>query len=207
MADYYRLPFPNPDLIDGFHSTLGRASPHRGVDFPQAAGAAIPAVGDGWVVLIEWSAVLGWVTVTRHTRSTRDRLRGCKPVFFGYCHQDSPGWRISVGDPVKLGQVLGRVGVQGRNGSAANGTHLHLTGSHSLRGVFAGEVFDPVKFIRRYPQPTPKPTSNTYTVRAGDTLDGIARSHHVAGGWQRLAQVNELPNPDHIEAGDVLRLA
>lgn len=184
---------------------LERTSPHRGVDFPQPAGTPIPVCADGTVALLEYSTQLGWVTVVKHSRTLVDRLKGRKAVFSGYAHQDAPGWRVSVGQPVKLGQAIGHVGAQGRNGSAARGTHLHWTMSHDVRGVFVGEVFDPVAFAARYPEPKPKPaTVNTYTVRRGDTLDAIARGHHTT--WQKLAQRNGLAHPDHIEPGDVIRL-
>jgi len=48
----------------------------------------------------------------------------------------------------------------------------------------------------------------TYTVRSGDTLEGIARRHHVAGGWRALADANaaHIAHPSQIVPGQVLRL-
>ena len=48
----------------------------------------------------------------------------------------------------------------------------------------------------------------TYTVRSGDTLAGIARRHHIAGGWQALADANaaHIAHPAQIVPGQVLRL-
>jgi murein DD-endopeptidase MepM/ murein hydrolase activator NlpD len=203
MASVYRLPFPNPDTADGFHSMLGRSHPHRGVDFPQPAGALIRAVADGTVALVEHSSELGWVTVVKHSRTIPDAVKGRKPVFSGYCHQDSPRSGIAPGVTVRLGQVVGAVGRQGRNGSAAQGEHLHLTMSHELRGVFAGEVFDPLKFIARYPAVKPAPVQ-TWTVVKGDTLEGIAARFRTT--WERLAQVNNLTDPNRIYPGQVIHL-
>jgi hypothetical protein len=47
-----------------------------------------------------------------------------------------------------------------------------------------------------------------YTVRTGDTLSGIAEAHQVAGGWQRLAELNRstISDPDLIFAGQTIRL-
>ena len=52
-------------------------------------------------------------------------------------------------------------------------------------------------------KPTAKP-SNTYTVRSGDTLSGIASKHGTS--WQALAQINGLSNPNRIYPGQVLKL-
>lgn len=206
MARYYRLPFPNPNRVDGFGSTLGRKSPHRGVDFPQPPGTPITAIADGTVALIEHSTALGWVTVVKHTRPVAEQLRGRKPVFSGYAHQDSPGWRISVGQGVKLGAVIGHVGYPGRSGTASTGAHLHLTMSHELRGVFVGEVFDPLKFIGRYPQPRARAAKApaTYTVRDGDTLWEIADDHGTT--VRAITELNRIDDPDLIRAGQKLRL-
>ena len=48
----------------------------------------------------------------------------------------------------------------------------------------------------------------TYTVRTGDTLEGIARRHHIAGGWRALADANaaHIAHPSQIAVGQVLRL-
>lgn len=48
------------------------------------------------------------------------------------------------------------------------------------------------------------PTYNTYRVRRGDTLYGIARAHCT--GWKTLATFNNLPNAAEISPGQILRL-
>lgn len=49
------------------------------------------------------------------------------------------------------------------------------------------------------------PTERTITVQWGDNLSTIAAAHGT--NWQTLAQINNLPNPDLIHPGDVLRLS
>jgi hypothetical protein len=48
----------------------------------------------------------------------------------------------------------------------------------------------------------------TYTVRSGDTIQGIATRLHVAGGWRALADANaaRLAHPSQIFPGQVLHL-
>ncbi|SNR38753.1 LysM peptidoglycan-binding domain-containing protein [Blastococcus mobilis] len=52
--------------------------------------------------------------------------------------------------------------------------------------------------------PAPASAAGSYTVRAGDTLGGIAKAHGTT--WQVLAQLNGLGNPNVIRVGQVLRL-
>jgi GH25 family lysozyme M1 (1,4-beta-N-acetylmuramidase)/LysM repeat protein len=55
------------------------------------------------------------------------------------------------------------------------------------------------------PQPTPAPSPvQTYTVKRGDTLSGIAARYGTT--WQSLARVNGLNNPNLIYQGQVLKL-
>lgn len=46
------------------------------------------------------------------------------------------------------------------------------------------------------------PARQTYTVRSGDTLSGIAARYGTS--WQRLAELNGLPDPNVIHPGQVL---
>lgn len=51
----------------------------------------------------------------------------------------------------------------------------------------------------------PKPVQNTtYTVKAGDTLSGIAAKYGTT--YQRLAEINGISNPNLIYAGQVLKI-
>lgn len=55
--------------------------------------------------------------------------------------------------------------------------------------------------------PTPTASGRTYTVRAGDTLSRIAqRELGDAARWPELARLNNLRDPDRIQAGQTLRL-
>lgn len=51
--------------------------------------------------------------------------------------------------------------------------------------------------------PAPAATG-TYTVRSGDTLSGIAAKYGTT--YQELARINGIPNPDSIQAGQVLKV-
>jgi murein DD-endopeptidase MepM/ murein hydrolase activator NlpD len=198
VASEYRLPFDNPDTADGFGSMTGRAHPHRGVDFPQPVGARIRAVAAGTVISIGFDSVLGWVTVLRHTRPAAERLRGLKPVYSGYCHQDAPKLSLHVGQAISLGDLIGYVGRTGE----VTGPHLHLTMSHDPRGVFRGEVFDPLKFIARYPE-RPK-AARFVTVPKGSNLTRLAAKYETT--VTQLVKLNGIADPNLIRAGAKLRV-
>lgn len=51
---------------------------------------------------------------------------------------------------------------------------------------------------------THKSAGRTYTVRAGDTLSGIAARYGTT--WQRLQQINGIKNPNLIRVGQVLKI-
>jgi len=60
------------------------------------------------------------------------------------------------------------------------------------------------------PAPAPAPSqpvgNGTYVVKPGDTLSGIAAKLGTPGGWQALASLNGIVNPNVIYAGQVLKV-
>ena len=60
------------------------------------------------------------------------------------------------------------------------------------------------------PTQSPSPAAGkTYTVRAGDTLSGIAKEHlGNAGAYMKIFELNkdQLTDPDKIKPGQILRL-
>jgi MYXO-CTERM domain-containing protein len=137
-AACYRLPFSNPNLADGWHSVCcGRTNPHRGVDFPQAEGTAIPAVAAGVVRVNTWSSCLGNVIVLRHSDG----------MYSGYSHMVRRS-TLAVGSTVALRQTVGTVG---STGTCSFGAHLHLTLSDHESGYSTGTTVDPYVYIRQHP--------------------------------------------------------
>lgn len=209
MAVKYRLPFSNPNLVDGFGSLgfwsggkwVKRARPHQGVDFPAGHGSPIPAIAAGTIADVVHSDELGWITVVRHERGVLFR-----PAYSFSCHQ-SERPQHGVGWKVVAGATIGHVGVQGRNGSAAQGEHLHLAMSYDVKGGYQGRVFDPIKWINaRRAADQPKVVKpKTYTVRKGDYLGAIANKVRVPE--DKLVHLNGIRNRDLIYPGQVLKLS
>lgn len=133
----YQLPFPNPNLADGWGSTCcGRTSPHRGVDFPQPSGKPIPAVADGVVRRNEYTGCLGHALVLEHPDG----------MFSGYSHMVTAS-PLPIGTVVKKGDIIGKVG---NTGTCSKGAHLHLTMSPGVDGFKSGTTVDPYKYIQAH---------------------------------------------------------
>lgn len=143
---------------------------HSGTDFAPTGSnrgkTKVPAVVTGKIELIQWSNILGWVVV----QSTKDTKTG-KKVYIGYCHiscgkhginckgprvhGDHAPIRKKVGDVVNEGDIMV---ILGNTGSASSGAHLHLTASHTLKGVFGvtSAKFDFVKWVKTQEAPVAK---------------------------------------------------
>lgn len=167
----YRLPFSNPDLADGWGSLMGRASPHRGVDFPQAAGTPIPAVADGVVRLVTSSSCLGNVVVIEHGDG----------MFSGYSHlvARSP---LTPGASIAMGQIIGNVGT---TGTCSTGPHLHLTMAPTLGGYASGTTVDPYVFIQ-----------NHKDCGCDRAAGGVTFSCDGANAGKTCVSINEPADPD-----------
>jgi MYXO-CTERM domain-containing protein len=139
----YKEPFSNPNLKDGWHSTLPpRTSPHAGLDYPQKAGTKIPSVANGTVIKTVKSSCLGNVIIIKHPDG----------MYSGYSHLQVPS-TLKKGEKVKLGQTIGKVG---ETGTCAYGAHLHLTLSKYEDGYGNyTQTVDPHKYIKDHATCTP----------------------------------------------------
>lgn len=102
--------------LAGFNNFGTPYAGHKGTDYMVGAGAGIYSVADGVVVASSESGP-GWgvyVKIAHNINGTN--------VTSLYAHMTSGSRRVSVGDTVSAGQLIGQVGSTGR----ANGAHLHL---------------------------------------------------------------------------------
>ena len=121
---------PNSNIQWPFHVTVhiadgygyrvapcnGCSSDHKGVDFDPGQGAPIMAVADGTVIqVVESWGGLGFYVVLAHNV---DGL--VFESWYGHMYQGSIN--VSLGQNVKLGEILGQVGDTGMS----TGAHLHL---------------------------------------------------------------------------------
>ena len=149
----WQHPFPKSTITDKFaDKEPPRTSPHRGLDYAPKSRALIPAITDAVVTKIFWSDCLGWVCEMKtiehgifighsHLFCNKHNTINCD----GSDHTDGSTCmkNLSVGDRVKVGQPVGRVG---NSGSCSRGAHLHLSFSKKTDPRYA-KVFDPEMFI------------------------------------------------------------
>lgn len=105
---------------------LGRPAFHTGIDFRGDIGDAVRATGNGMVVSAGWSGGYGRMVEIDHGHGLSTR----------YGHLSSIV--VQVGQMVKIGQVVGRMGSTGRS----TGPHLH----YETR--VDGDAVDPQRFLR-----------------------------------------------------------
>lgn len=105
---------------------LGRPAMHTGLDFRAATGDPVRATANGKVVSSGWAGGYGRMVEIDHGNGLSTR--------YGHLSEIS----VKVGDPIRIGQVIGEVGSTGRS----TGPHLH----YETR--IDGEAVDPQKFLR-----------------------------------------------------------
>lgn len=82
----------------------------------------------------------------------------------------------------------------------SNGSIDGITGNVDMNYMYR----DLLKEIETSSVQASEVKTTTYTVVSGDTLSGIAMAHHTS--WQRLAEINNLDNPNLIYAGQILKV-
>ncbi|MEI8151533.1 MAG: peptidoglycan DD-metalloendopeptidase family protein [Hyphomicrobiales bacterium] len=120
----------NIDLSSGFgvrsDPFVGRPAMHTGLDFRSSTGDPVRATADGTVESAGWSGGYGKMVEIDHGNGFATR----------YGHMSEID--VKVGQKIKIGQIVGRVGSTGRS----TGPHLH----YETR--IDGDAVDPQKFLR-----------------------------------------------------------
>ena len=118
------------DLQSGFgvraDPFLGTPAMHTGLDLHGETGDLVRATGDGTVIAAGWNGGYGRMVDIDHHNGVATR----------YAHLSSID--VRVGQSIKSGQILGKLGSTGRS----TGPHLH----YETR--LKGEAVDPQKFLR-----------------------------------------------------------
>ena len=105
---------------------IGRPAMHTGLDFRASMGDPVRVTANGTVSSAGWAGGYGRMIEVDHGNGLATR--------YGHLSQIL----VKVGEPVKIGQVIGEVGSTGRS----TGPHLH----YETR--IDGEAVDPQKFLR-----------------------------------------------------------
>lgn len=118
----------NGQVSDLFGWRESTGNIHSGVDITQPSGAPIWAASNGVVTRASWWGTCGNTMEVTHANGVTTR----------YCHIVQGGMLKNVGDVVKAGEQIARVGTTG----GSTGNHLHFT------VVVNGSLVDPLPFMR-----------------------------------------------------------
>lgn len=132
----------------GEHSETRKAlglGPHRGLDFTVPTGTPLVAVGNGSVVLVGESKILGYRLEIR-CFVIKDGKRVAK--VFSYDHLKEPP-KLKVGDKVKGGEAIC---ISGNSGSASSGPHLHMMAGDKVN-LAVNPTEDPLPLIKSATKP------------------------------------------------------
>lgn len=162
------------------HPITGKVSLHGGTDIAAASGAAVKVASAGTVAVVSYNSLAGYFINVEHAGGVLTR----------YHHLSVQS--VKVGDKVKAGQIIGKVGATG----SATGPHLHFE-VHQRGTKVNPQTFMRGKYINLgtdkplpKPTPTPKPTggidvSQLPIIRPGDrgVHVGIMQGALVARGY------------------------
>jgi LysM repeat protein len=93
-------------------------------------------------------------------------------------------------------ETLANEAIAGRLGNGTERERLLGTYAKAVQAIINSKLGAPAKTA-----PAP---AETYTVKTGDTLSGIAAAHHTT--WQALAAKNHISNPNLIHPGQTITL-
>ena len=120
--------FLDPPSRGGITSSYGArwGSKHHGIDIAGNTGDPIEAAFDGTVADTGYNSIYGKMIVIDHGKGVETVYGHCSKVL------------VNVGDKIKKGDLIGRIGTTGRS----TGPHLHF----ELR--VNGEAINPIKYVK-----------------------------------------------------------
>ncbi|MDT0260572.1 transglycosylase family protein, partial [Jatrophihabitans lederbergiae] len=166
----------------------------------------------------------GYATTGRITIKSRVHFSGRRPHNWdGVARCESSGnWAINTGNGYYGGlqfsastwRAYGGTAYAARADLATKGQQIAIAertlasqgvGAWPVCGRYLTVATTPVSVpapVRRAPAPAPA-GHPVYVVRSGDTLSGIAATHHISGGWRTLVRLNpKITNPNRIYVGE-----
>ena len=180
---------------------------HTGIDFAVPTGTPVKSVGPGTVVTAGNQGAYGNAVIVKMSDGR----------FTLYAHLNALD--VKTGQSVTGGQRLGLSGATGN----VTGPHLHFEAR--TRNEYNAHT-DPLAYLaghgvakagaKKAAAPRKKAAATTarasaapasYTVRAGDTLSGIAQSKlGNASRYGEIAKLNGIANPNLVRVGQKLKL-
>lgn len=181
-------------LTSDYKSRNSKRPNHNGMDMIGKSYACdyIVAIEEGTVKTSSYDSSRGYYVEITHDKGTSL-----------YYHMKKGTVKVSKGDKVKKGQIIGYMGSTGNS----TGNHLHF-------GIKVnGYIVDPKPYLlgnknlkssKVKNDVSCETLSNTYKVKSGDTLSGIAKKFNTT--YQKLATYNGIKNPNLIYVGQIIKI-
>ena len=169
---------------------------HNGIDM--TSGDIVVAVSSGKVVESK-NNIEAYSSV--YQTGNYVKLYHGKNIYTVYYHMKRGSVKVSVGEIVKKGQILGEKGSTGYS----TGPHLHFGVNVNNKWVnpkdyLLGDMIIP-EYLEEY---SVSDSNKIYVVKRGDTLSGIALLYGLS--YKELAEYNNIENPNFIITGQILRI-
>lgn len=167
--------------------------PHRGGDWAPKELTPIPAFCDGKVTQVFWSNVLGWVV----------EVLAADGVYTQYSHVAPKTVAVDVGEQIKMGEIIGKVGGGKKtpSGSASTGAHLHVAMGKVKNCHLAdrSKLLDPFKHIDAHTAPAPATTAAAPVSGATPTAKGATPDAPAAPEINYVDQLAKEMNLDILK--------
>ncbi|MFT8320642.1 MAG: LysM peptidoglycan-binding domain-containing protein [Bacillus sp. (in: firmicutes)] len=188
----FMMPAKGTTITNPFQ-ILGR-NKHFGVDFAKAGTIQIVASADGTVSKSYYSSSYGECIMILHY------LNG--QVFETvYAHLRKDSRKVTTGQKVKQGQVIGIMGSTGDS----TGQHLHFELHRGRWNGTKSNAVNPMNYFHiKTPQTSSSPNSTIYTVKKGDTLTKISQQYKTTVA--KIVSANKLKNSNLITIGQKLKI-
>ncbi|MDF3293699.1 LysM peptidoglycan-binding domain-containing protein [Streptomyces silvisoli] len=138
-----------------------------------------------------WAAAGGLKYASRADYATKDQQIAVAEVLL---KMQGPGaWQCAYAGPLTSGGPAPEINVSGSASASAGADNAASTQTAKEAPAKEAPAEAPApKKVRKHARPAAPVEQGTgsYTVKSGDTLSGIAAAHGVAGGWQKLFELN-----------------
>lgn len=180
-----------------------KGSKHNGIDLVGAGYTLdyVVAHSDGTVVGVVSNVNYNTSKSGQRIYGNYVKIKHDNGMYTFYAHLKYGSVAVKVGQRVTKGQVLGYMG----NTGYSFGAHLHF----EVRNANNVQI-DPTPYVgaslpsNKTNQSSNQSNAETYIVKKGDTLSGIASKYGTT--YQELAKINNISNPNIINVGQIIKL-
>ncbi|SEU04063.1 LysM domain-containing protein [Salinibacillus kushneri] len=165
---------------------------HHGTDIAKPGYHEVYATADGKVTRSYRSSSYGECIMIEH------KING-QTYESVYAHMRTSSRKVSAGDKVNKGQVIGVMG----NTGDSTGQHLHFELHKGKWNINKSDAVDPLDYLEK--DLTPEPEGSTYEIRKGDTFWDLEKRFDLEHGT--LQKLNPGVDPNALKIGQEIKIS